>query len=336
MTTLIVIQSSKIQLLGKLLFKFNYLINYEQNELTVFGKSIVGDHAIGITRHQENPLKIRSDGDDVNKSAELAKLLPMSLINSETFQLLEGSPSNRRQFLDWGAFHFDIHFIQHWQQAQKCIKNRNILLRSGKLDRSLLQVWDQAFISAAEKVDQTRQRYLEGFVKVFIDVLNRLCDLPDLTLVYRRGWDKTKNLAEVLQDQLPRDLKTGYSHAGPQRADISIKLNGHPAHEVLSRGQQKLVVSAMKIAQGFYLSELKKSDFVFLVDDLPSELDATHQHQLCQLLEELGAQVFITAINPLTATSLWQHPERIKHFLVEDGQIKEQSGLETETVLAKI
>ncbi|BBI70999.2 hypothetical protein HAALTHF_09210n [Vreelandella aquamarina] len=74
--------------------------------------------------------------------------------------------------------------------------------------------------------------------------------LPGLTLRYARGWDKQRSLADVLHDSRETDQQMGFTQQGPQRADLRIRLNKQPAIEVLSRGQQKLVVSALKLAQG--------------------------------------------------------------------------------------
>ena len=70
-----------------------------------------------------------------------------------------------------------------------------------------------------------------------------------------------------------------------------------PASEILSRGQQKTVVSALKIAQGSLFQQESGRRTIYLVDDLASELDEKHRFALCKLLEDLKCQVFITSID---------------------------------------
>ena len=79
----------------------------------------------------------------------------------------------------------------------KSVKNRNSLLRSGT-HGSNKESWEAELIKSAEQIDQYRQRYLSGFKPEFEQVLAWLIDLPDLSLHYSRGWDKNKDIADVL------------------------------------------------------------------------------------------------------------------------------------------
>ena len=61
--------------------------------------------------------------------------------------------------------------------------------------------------------------------------------------------------AEALAQGMASDKEQGFTHTGPQRADIRVTIDGHSAAETLSRGQQKLAVCGMKLAQGQMMSE---------------------------------------------------------------------------------
>src|SRR5690606_8391617 len=118
----------------------------------------------------------------------------------------------------------------------------------------------------------------------------------ELELRYYRGWEEGRSYAEVLRASIERDLRYGATQAGPQRADILIRIGGRPALEVLSRGQQKLLVAALKIAQGRMLLETTGRKSIYLVDDLPSELDGEKRRKLCLLLSTLQTQIFMSAV----------------------------------------
>ncbi|BCD99939.1 DNA replication/repair protein RecF [Marinicellulosiphila megalodicopiae] len=296
------------------------MIQWDQTESVVFCKVGEANLPVGISRKKDGKHQVKISGEPATSSAELASLLPVQLINSDAFLLLEGSSKNRRQFLDWGVFHVEHTFFHQWQRLQKSLKSRNILLRSGKISDPLRDTWDREFIEAATEVDNLRQRFLKGFVKEFERVLGLLIDLPGLKLHYTRGWDKTKTVEEVLKHNLQRDLKSGFTNAGPQRADMKLKIHGELASDVLSRGQQKLVVCALKLAQGYYLSKQTGKQSIYLVDDLPSELDSRHIKLMCQLLEEMDAQAFITCIEQQQLATSWQRHQP-KMFHVEHGRI---------------
>ena len=117
----------------------------------------------------------------------------------------------------------------------------------------------------------------------------------------------------------------GYTQSGPHRAELRIRCGKLQAVEVLSRGQQKTVVAALKIAQGYLFQHESGRQPIYLVDDLASELDQSHRLALCQLLEDLKCQVFITSIEKEKLTDVWQ-PVASKVFHVEQGTIIEESS----------
>ena len=297
------------------------LIQNSVDEATVFAE-FTNKSKVGVQRSRSGHHSIRINGEAVSAVSELAQRLPLQLIHSDSFLLLEGTPGHRRQFLDWGVFHLEEAFHSLWQNAQKSLKNRNSVLRSGRMDRSQLAVWQREFVAAAEQLDQLRKGYLEGFVPRFHKVLEALIDLPDVRIHYYRGWDKTRSLDEVLEQQFERDLKLGYTQSGPQRSDMRIKVNSQSASDMLSRGQQKLVVCALKVAQSLHLQDVHNRPTTFLVDDLPAELDRHHIQKLGTLMEGLNGQVFMTSVEPSFLKDFWQAPDQVRMFHVEQGQIR--------------
>ena len=126
----------------------------------------------------------------------------------------------------------------------------------------------------------------------------------------------------MLDQSLQGDRQQGYTRTGPQRADLKILTNGQYASEILSRGQQKLVVCALKLAQGQLLNDrARPGEFMYLVDDLPSELDVEHSRYVCESLSLLDAQVFITAVDARDVMSVWPDEDSIAVFHVEHGTV---------------
>ena len=301
------------------------VIQYGGDACTVFAEITQPNgltSSIGITRSKQADYQIRIDGQTVRSIAQLAEALPLQLINPDSFRLLEGAPKQRRQYLDWGVFHVEHQFLVMWQRLQKSLKQRNSLLRRGRIQRSMLAPWEAELVSAAEQIDGFRQAYLQRLKPVFEEVLARLVPLDELSISYYRGWDKEKTLAQVLDEQFERDTHLGYTQAGPQRADLRMRCRSLNAVDILSRGQQKLVVCALKIAQGYLLKEYGvHQECIFLVDDLPSELDEQHRKALCALLEELECQVFISCVDIEHLRDCWKNDTPLSMFHVEHGHI---------------
>lgn len=303
------------------------VINNQEEKCTVFGRLKLSNGNVvplGVARDvQEEVFRIRLSGENLRSTSELARLLPLQVINPDTFRLLEGAPKLRRHFIDWGVFHVKHQdFFPLWQRTQKSLKQRNSLLRHGRMKDSELSVWSYEFARAAHSVDELRREYIERLIPVFHEVLGRLTELPGISINYYRGWDKDRPLLDVLQDGLSRDIQSGYTHTGPQRAELKIKLGKVNAVDILSRGQLKLVVCALKLAQGFLYSELSGKQCLFLVDDLPSELDSPHRRALCRLFQEMKCQTFITCVEQTVLENCWLPGVEVKMFHVKQGQIQ--------------
>jgi len=297
------------------------VVTHSSEELLVAGQ-LERLGRLAVRRTQKGQYQIRLQGEALKSLAELVHQLPLQLIHSDSFLLLEGSPGDRRQFLDWGVFHQTSDFHDDWQTLQKSLKNRNSLLRSGRIDLSEIEVWERQYLASAQRLDEYRKSYLKGFVPCFHQVLSQLIDLPELRIHYYRGWDKDRPLEEVLSQQRERDQKLGYTQSGPQRADMRIKVGKINAADELSRGQQKLVVCALKIAQSLYLQQKQDRPTIFLIDDLPAELDHHHIRKLGELMEGLNSQVFMTCVDPEPLKNFWKHPNQVQMFHVEHGKVR--------------
>jgi len=248
---------------------------------------------LGISKSNKGANEIRVNGEKASTLAKLARLLPIQLFNAEAFQLLEGGPKARRQFMDWGVFHVEHRFYDAWRNFKRTLQNRNTLLRK-QAGTTEMAPWDREFCRLAEEIDNLRRSYLEIYLPELAHTISRLVQLDGLEFQYSRGWKSEYSIRESIERSWDRDHIVGHTTAGPHRADLKIKIDSQPASAILSRGQQKLVVSAMKLAQGAQLANLSGNSCVYLIDDLSAELDRKNRQKVCAFLHDLGGQVFIT------------------------------------------
>lgn len=297
------------------------IINYDADKLSVFALTNSYNNfsnAIGIEKDREGKSRIKMNGENIQSSALLAELLPIQLINPDSYYLLTAGPKHRRQFLDWGVFHVEPSFFSEWKRVQRILKQRNAALRSTS-HISQIHSWDVEFVSASNTLEVLRASYIEKLKPIFQRVVAELLEISDLSLDYRCGWDTARDLHEVLRESLHRDQQLGYTQYGPQRSDIRIYVNNNfLAQDVLSRGQQKLLISALRLAQGILLRELTQKKCIYLIDDLAAELDTRHRKKIMESLVTLQSQVFVTATNPLDLNDLVNIAES-KMFHIEQG-----------------
>ena len=297
------------------------MIRSGEPEALVSGRIRVngGTHRLGV-QHGNGETRVRLDGRDITILSESAWLLPLQVLNTEAQRLLTDGPTVRRAFLNWGVFHVEPVYRDEWRRYQRALRQRNAALRSGQ--RRLASAWEPDMAEAAESVDSRRRRFLEAVIPAALSIAGDW--LPDLTLDwrFRSGWRSGEALGDILAESRDQEINQGFSLHGPHRADLRIIANGVEATTFLSRGQQKLLVAAIKLALIEHWSAASSQRPVLLVDDLPAELDRGHRSDLVRRLETGGAQVFLTAIEgdllPVTGDAQWFH--------VEQGRIAATDG----------
>lgn len=273
-----------------------------QDAFTLFAQLSEADddeqqYKVGYRRHRSGEAQIKINGDSEKGFAALARLVPVQLVTPESVELITGGPRLRRQFVDWGLFHVEQSFYSLWATYVRLLKQRNSLLRQGLHHRQDGSYWDQQLALAGEQVATARATYIDSLNAQ----LDRYCQrlLPDYQFRFKLnpGWNQDESLLDALQAKAGLDRKQGFTSVGPHKAEWQIRADGVDARERLSRGQLKLLTSALRLVQGEDYKARRGQPCIILVDDLPAELDEKNQSILCNALQESGSQVFITTID---------------------------------------
>jgi DNA replication and repair protein RecF len=259
----------------------------------------------------------RYAGRPVSGLAELATLLPVQAIDPEVHRLIEGGPSERRRFLDWGVFHVEPRFVDQWRRFQRALRQRNAALRSGNSE-SVVRAWDPELVEAGTVVAGFRAEYLKRLAPHVSIAAERLLS-ETLELSLSQGWSAERELGDAIAASWGRDRERGLTHVGPHRADLSVRFKGAAARERISRGQQKLAAAALLLGQIACDAEQGASIAALLVDDPAAELDAGNLERLLQLIVGLPAQLFVTALDP--SNSALQLLPKGHAFHVEHGKV---------------
>jgi DNA replication and repair protein RecF len=264
-------------------------------------------------------IEIRINQQSTQKRADLAYALPLQLIHPKSYELLDAGSQLRREFLDWGVFNSDQNFLIAWRRFKKALSQRNAFLKTGRLEQ--INVWDKELIYYGTIVDSCRQQYLKKFKPVFIEIINKFIKLDGLDLKLVSGWDSAKELSMALIDDHDKDLRYGFTHSGPHRGDFQLFVNDRLAKDVVSRGQLKILVMSLKLAQVQLLVNEQSLAGCILIDDFAAELDVLNRAKLLRYLAGTAYQVFITATEVIDFGDLSQI-NNYKMFHVEHGTIK--------------
>jgi DNA replication and repair protein RecF len=272
------------------------IISHGQSTFTVFARA-AQQETISIQKSSSEPTQIKLNNQFCSTTSQLAYALPCQIFYSDIFQIIDAGPSVRRSALDWGLFHVKPNYLALLKDYKRVLKHRNALLKKHAPYAHFVP-WDKQLSHLAEQLDLVRKDFFVRWEQEFTRVL---CELSDLTcqLNYFKGWDKKntgKDLEQILADNFVSDNHKLYTQHGAHQADILIESNLNKAKQFLSRGQQKIISIALKLAQGNLLDR----NCLYLLDDLPAELDEQHQKKLLSYLStRAGQYVITTTANPI-------------------------------------
>ena len=302
--------------------RINLLIQHSQPDMQVVAQYCDHSniyHKIGLGRTRSKT-KLHLNKEVIGQSSVLASLVPLQVITPESHRLLEDGPKLRRQFLDWGVFHVKHNFLSIWKDYHRILRQRNAALRQGKSKEQVIS-WNSALIESTAQFHSERTNYLNALLPTLQRYIQQLIEI-EITVEYQPGWSKDLSFDEALNNSLENDCQYKHTRVGPHRADLVMKHHGVAVQASLSRGQQKLLVCALRLAQIQYLQSCSEQSCLILVDDLPAELDTIRRKKLVSLLADTGAQVFVTTTDA-SLLDLTQLNLSRSVFHVEHGNVKE-------------
>ncbi len=301
--------------------KVNPLIQHTENKLWVTGKiSQQGrTQQVGVERSKRG-LLARIDGKSIKSILYLSECFPTLALHPETFNFLSAEPAQRRSFLDWGTFHEDPRFIDSWRLYRQSLKQRNSALRQG-LSKKSITLWEPSMVEAGEYINKCRKEYISKLLAELPALMNQFGQDHHIDIELKQGWSDHRGLQDSLEHSLEGDIKSGYTHPGPHRADVLVSLNTHSIAHHASRGQLKLVTVLLKLAQCSLFVRRKGSSCILLLDDLAAELDRKYFLKVLDVIIELKLQSFITTIEPIRSLVGNKVPHKLFH--VKHGLVNE-------------
>ncbi|MEK7545196.1 MAG: DNA replication and repair protein RecF [Patescibacteria group bacterium] len=218
------------------------------------------------------------------------------LFRPEDLIMLTGEPGLRRQYLNNIQIQTDPHALATLQSYHKAVQERNALLQGRSLlrdqhfdqDRNLetLDLWNQHIVTEGNKIQEFREK--------FISFAQSRIEKP-----YELHYAPKKNLQELLEKNLEKDLRLGVTTVGPHREDVKITFQGHDIHESASRGQLRRLMILLKKVEIEWMQRCSKQNPILLLDDIFSELDSENKAEIMQILPEAQVIMTIAEGNPL-------------------------------------
>ncbi len=300
--------------------RVSFLIRHGAQDLAV--QALCRDPArgrehISLKKDRASRSELQVNEEPVRQTSAVAGLLPLQVLLPDLADLVFGAPRGRRQWLDWGAFHVEHDYIDVLRRHMRALRQRNALLRIG--DTHTLDTWTDRMIETGEIVIRARTDYLRTVRDALLSCIESLAPGLDIRVSHYPGFEG-ESFAEEVGARTPGDVKSGFTQVGPHRADVRLEAGDNAAAGVLSRGQGKLVASAMRIGQARGLLTHQSRPSLILIDDVWTELDDEHSARFMRLLDGMGCQILATSTHePVAASSI--SADRVRVFHVKHGEI---------------
>ena len=239
-------------------------------------------------------------------------------MGNEDLSLIRGPGETRRHFLDFLGAQLDPKYRTAFTRYRRALKAKNLLLKEPVLRLPELLAYESILIEHGTFLTESRQKIVE-----------LICPLAAAAQVEISGKKELLRLDYIpasgpcMKDSIlqarKREIATRQSVVGPHRDDLAIRLQGMPAGEFASEGQQRTIALALKLAQGDLLKQQLEKSPVFLLDDIFGELDPERRNALLHHLPE-HSQKWITTTN-IDWIKSDSTVSDLARFRVNDGEV---------------
>lgn len=207
------------------------------------------------------------------------------LFTPEDMNMILGSPSIRRRYLDNVLSQTSKDYRKNLSNLSKIIKSRNKILEKinkERRGREELSFWNESLLSLSGKIHEYRET-LVMFINKHISLYGK--ELNGADSIFEIDFKKSLVTHERLIEYEQREIASKMTLIGPARDDFTVKLNEKNLNAYGSRGQQRTAVLALKLCEIDFITQEKKERPVLLLDDIFSELDENHKQKVMSVIE---------------------------------------------------
>lgn len=223
--------------------------------------------------------RIQVNGVNQTRVSDLLGKINVVFFSPEDAELVRGSASHRRTFLDMELSQLHASYLHALQRYRHAMRQRNELLRAPQPDESLLDPWDAQLAEYGAVLIRERRGFVAQLAPLANDAYRAIADGEEMQIVYRPDVKDDTTLRETLGAARKSDLRQSLTTRGPHRDDIEIVVADKAARQFASQGQQKTAGLAIKLAE-LELMRARTGEYpILLLDDVFAELDSRRSRQ---------------------------------------------------------
>ena len=267
---------------------------------------------------------IKRNGKEYKKQSEHIGLLPLVMVSPADWNLIVGGSEERRRVIDRVISQANHNYLEELINYNRCIEQRNAMLKQGLTDALLYESIDTFIARAAENIHKVRMEWIEKFTPIFMQYYNIISDSNELVrLDYRSELNET-DAATLLSRNFERDKMLGHTSQGVHRDDFELMLGNELMRRTGSQGQCKTYTIALRLAQFEFLKSLSGHTPILLLDDIFDKLDAKRVANIMGIVSKPSfGQIFVTDTNrEHIDETIRTIGSDYRIFFVEDGSCK--------------
>mgnify|MGYP006277665357 CR=1 FL=1 len=292
-------------------FKATYdkhLVRHGEEYYQLSGEFYEGDRedTIQLNYVRNQGKKLLLNGDEQEKLSSIVGRYPVITLTPEDADITFGSPADRRKYVNKILSQSAAGQMKLLQSFGYVLKQRNAVIQRmaddpSDVDETFLSVYDDQFIQTAMEVEKARAEFLKEYRSEVREIYTHLTDgKRELRLrfspsvPFRDEEQFRESALELFRQRRNQELAFRRTVVGPQSDVIDIYLDGNDVRNFGSQGEHKLILVALKLAEGRYISRRNTGTPIYLMDDLFAELDVERSVRILQYLGD-GGQMFITS-----------------------------------------
>jgi DNA replication and repair protein RecF len=223
------------------------------------------------------------------------------LFEPSDLNLLYNSPAARRNYVDKLISSLDLEYNTILRRYDRILKQRNNLLKQNSM-RDDIFIWDIQLADAAASIILTRRNFIKQINKYLTDEYQRIDGSNNNLIIkypyYTTDINKTRQeILSELHNNYQYEIKSGHTSVGPHQHDFGFYINNKPAMPIISRGENRSVILALKNIEYIFKKEYLP---LILLDDVLSEFDDKHQENLLGSFND--NQIIITSVKAPAST----------------------------------
>lgn len=239
------------------------------------------------------------------RAAGIRGQLPSVLFCPDHLDMIKRSASVRRAALDDFGVQLNANYAKLVQAYERTVEQRNNLLKDPYADQTMLAVWDDALVANGAALMDRRLALLDRVRERFVAVYGAIAPGERADISYEATIgpvaaaaraDIATRFAAALEQVRDGERRRGITLAGPHRDEILFTIDGRPARDFGSQGQQRSLVLAWKIAEVQVTRDILGRYPLLLLDDVMSELDERRRDAVVKFVAD-DVQTVITTTN---------------------------------------